>query len=146
MEEMIIRTMKAGDAEAVSRLFAQCFADPWSYAAVREMFTTEGYCNLIAFRGEEICGYVGIKAVLDEADIVNVAVSPVCRRQGIGRKLIHALLEVAKEKNIAHIFLEVREHNEAAIGLYEEAGFSRIGIRKNYYTNPKEHAILMVWE
>lgn len=145
-EVIEIRQMKKEDCGQVHGLFEQCFHDPWSLAGIEEMFDTPGYYNLVASLEGRICGYVGIKAVLDEADIVNVAVDPSMRRRHIGKKLLQHLLCHAKESAISHIFLEVREKNLPAICLYEQAGFQKAGIRKNYYSNPTEHAMIMVWE
>lgn len=142
-EQLTIRPMEEGDSEAVSRLFAVCFSDPWSKESIEQNLQDAASRNLVAVQGEEILGYIGILAVLDEADITNVAVSPKCRRQGIGQKLLTQLLVSCREEGIRHIFLEVRRSNEAALGLYRRAGFQEIGVRKAYYSNPKEDAILM---
>lgn len=142
---VIIRDMKKEDAKKVADLFRECFSLSWSEKAVEEMFEVPGYHNLVARSGEEICGYIGMKAVLDEADIVNVAVSSSMRRAGIGTKLLKALLKKAAEQKIKKIFLEVRQGNAAAISLYEHAGFMRCGVRKSYYTMPREDALMMTW-
>ncbi len=143
---MLIRQMKTEDCEAVYEIFTQCFHEPWSLDSVREMFLVKGYYNLVAEENGVICGYIGIKAVLDEADIVNVAVSPKFRRRHIAATLVRKILSLAKNEGITTIYLEVREHNMPAIHLYENAGFIKTGLRKNYYVEPKENAILMMWE
>ena len=74
----------------------ECFSVPWSVEGLKEMFHTEGYCSFLA-KEEEVIGYVGMKMVLDEADITNVAVLPSHRKKGIGRKLLKQLLEEAKK-------------------------------------------------
>lgn len=111
----------------------------------RDVSYTEGYCSFLA-KEEEVIGYVGMKMVLDEADITNVAVLPSHRKKGIARKLLKQLLEEAKKQNLHRIYLEVRASNIAAVTLYEHAGFKEVGQRKNYYDNPREDAILMLWE
>lgn len=143
---MTVRHMEKEDCSEVAGLFGRCFSHPWSKEAVEEMFDVPGYLNLIARKEGTLCGYIGIKSVLDEADIVNVAVEPSCRREGIGRCLLDILLEQAKKQEIQKIYLEVRKSNMAAIGLYEQAGFHSCGIRKNYYKNPAEDALLMEWD
>ena len=114
--------------------------------SIRAMFSEKGYWNLTARDDGSLVGYIGMKAVLDEADITNVAVDPDRRRQGIGKMLLRGLLAKAGELGIRRIFLEVRVSNTAARALYEQAGFRTVDVRKNYYEKPKEDAYIMVWE
>ena len=137
--------MAETDCEQTEILMKECFSVPWSVEGLKEMFHTEGYCSFLA-KEEEVIGYVGMKMVLDEADITNVAVLPSHRKKGIARKLLKQLLEEAKKQNLHRIYLEVRASNIAAVTLYEHAGFKEVGQRKNYYDNPREDAILMLWE
>ncbi|MDD7114103.1 MAG: ribosomal protein S18-alanine N-acetyltransferase [Lachnospiraceae bacterium] len=141
-----IREMKKEDCQDVWNLQKQCFSVPWSLESLEDMFRVEGYTSLVASDGCEIIGYIGMKAVFDEADITNVAVSPVMRKKGIGKQLIQQLLIRADQKQINRIFLEVRVSNEAAICLYQNAGFKEIDRRKGYYEKPREDAFIMVWE
>ncbi len=141
-----IKKMSERDCEAVWELQKKCFSVPWSLESIREMFETEGYLNLTAWEDGVLAGYIGIKAVLDEADITNVAVHPDHRRQGIGKQLLEKLLRQAAAEGVCRIFLEVRTSNAAARALYEGAGFQIIDIRKNYYEKPKEDAYIMVWD
>ena len=140
-----IRPMEKEDSPAVRDLLASCFSRPWSLQSLEQMFDREGYYNLLAVSEGQIIGYIGMLAVMDEADITNVAVAPPWRRQHLGDRLLAALLETAKEHGIMHIYLEVRSSNQAAIGLYKKAGFTPAGIRKAYYQNPAEDAVLMRW-
>lgn len=139
------RKMTEQDCEAVADLYQQCFSHPWTLAGIREMFTSEGYISHVAVDGEEIIGYVGMKTVLDEADITNVAVSPDHRKKGIAHELLKILLNQAEEMGIVSIFLEVRASNIAAITLYDHAKFTECGRRKKYYQEPEEDALVMVW-
>ena len=141
-----IKKMSERDCGAVWELQKKCFSVPWSLESIREMFETEGYLNLTAWEDGVLAGYIGIKAVLDEADITNVAVDPDRRRQGIGKMLLRELLAKAGDMGIRRIFLEVRVSNTAARALYEQAGFRTVDVRKNYYEKPKEDAYIMVWE
>ncbi len=140
-----IKKMSENDCEAVWELQKKCFSRAWSLESIREMFTTAGYVSLTACENGSIIGYIGVKAVLDEADITNVAVHPQWQRRGIGRELLEVLLKEAVQKGVRRIFLEVRVSNEAARAFYEQAGFQTIDIRKNYYDDPKEDAYIMVW-
>ena len=141
-----IREMKREDCQEVWNLQKQCFSIPWSMESLESMFRTKGYTSLIALDDQRIIGYVGMKAVFDEADITNVAVDLSERRQGIGKALIKELLIIADQQKLNRIFLEVRMSNEAAIRLYERVGFKKIDCRKNYYEKPREDAWIMVWE
>jgi ribosomal-protein-alanine N-acetyltransferase len=85
-------------------------------------------------------------AVAGEGDITNVAVLPSHRKQGIGDRLVKSMIDLAKEKEISKIMLEVRSSNEAAIHLYEKYGFEFLCIRKNYYQKPTEDANIMCWQ
>ncbi|MCD8018853.1 MAG: ribosomal protein S18-alanine N-acetyltransferase [Clostridiales bacterium] len=116
-----IEYMTEQDCKEVQALLQQCFSVPWSESSIMDMFRTDGYVNLVARQETTIVGYIGIKSVLDEADIINVAVSPAWRRKGIGEKLLERLLELAQRRKITRIFLEVRVSNLAAITLYENA-------------------------
>lgn len=143
---MKICPMTEMDCEKTEVLMKECFSVPWSLDALREMFHTEGYCSFLAKEENEIIGYVGMKMVLDEADITNVAVSPAYRKKGIAKELLGQLVEEADRQKLHSIYLEVRASNVAAITLYDHAGFKRIGQRKNYYDHPQEDALLMQWE
>lgn len=143
---IVIRTMSERDSSAVWELEKKCFSVPWSEESIRAMFSEKGYWNLTARDDGSLVGYIGMKAVLDEADITNVAVDPDRRRQGIGKMLLRGLLAKAGELGIRRIFLEVRVSNTAARALYEQAGFRTVDVRKNYYEKPKEDAYIMVWE
>lgn len=143
---IVIRTMSEKDSSAVWELEKKCFSVPWSEESIRAMFSEKGYWNLTARDDGSLVGYIGMKAVLDEADITNVAVDPDRRRQGIGKMLLRGLLAKAGDMGIRRIFLEVRVSNTAARALYEQAGFRTVDVRKNYYEKPKEDAYIMVWE
>ncbi len=140
-----IRDMCEADCEDVEKLFRICFAVPWSKESIADMFRVDGYENHIAFSEETktIVGYAGVKTVLGEGDITNVAVHPAHRRRGIAGKLLKALLNAEKKRGTRCIFLEVRALDKAAISLYEKAGFGRIALRKDYYTCPREEPIIV---
>lgn len=120
-----------------------CFSLPWTREQLESQLPDGQHIFLVAVVGERVLGYVGMMYVLDEGYISNVAVSPEARRRGIGDALISELLLRAEEKALSFVTLEVRESNEAAIGLYQKHGFQKVGLRKKYYDLPKEDAILM---
>ena len=96
----------------------------------------------VALAGDEVAGYAGMWKILDEGHITNIAVSPRYRRKGLGSLLLNKLIEIAEENKIKVLMLEVRKSNEAAIGLYVK-GFEQVGLRRNYYADNNEDAVLM---
>ena len=127
----------------VERLEQRCFSVPWTEAQLRAQLPDDRHVFLVAERGNEVLGYVGLMHVLDEGYISNVAVSPDCRRQGIGAALIAELTRRAGRLELSFLTLEARASNAPAIRLYEKMGFRQVGRRKNYYQRPEEDAILM---
>ena len=97
----------------------------------------------MAEEGNQVAGYIGSQTVLDTSDMMNVAVAPAFRRQGIGRQLLDWAHGQFPE---SEFWLEVRESNAAAIALYESAGYRQVGFRKRYYHDPEEGAVLMTRE
>ena len=128
-----------------ARLERLCFSEPWSEKSL-EMLLANGAVGFAVEVNGEVAAYGGMLTVLDEGQITNVAVDPIHRRKGYGRKIVSALLDYAEKNGIVSVSLEVRESNEAAIALYESFGFCRRGLRKNFYRDPTESAIVMVWE
>ena len=121
-----------------------CFSDPWTEAAFRSELSNNYSFYVLAFEGERIVGYVGGMSLYETCDINNVAVLPEMRRRGIASALLDRFFAEAKERGAQQVLLEVRAGNTAAIGLYEGYGFKPYGVRKNYYQNPAEDAVLMV--
>ena len=129
---------------AVAALEQVCFpADPWSEALFREALDNPAVAILLA-QGEDggVLGYAVLSTVLDEGNLDNIAVAPEARRNGIADALLSAIAGFGRE-HLACLMLEVRSSNVPAIALYEKHGFAAVGRRKNYYTSPKEDAILM---
>ena len=140
-----ITIFKAGLCEAseIAKIEQECFSVPWSQKAVEE-FIENPLCVMLAAKDEDrLVGYVGFYIVAEDCDIANVAVTKSYRGQGIAISLINHAIDYAKSKNVSNMMLEVRESNTPAIKLYEKLGFATVGIRKNYYTQPKENALLM---
>lgn len=116
---------------------------PWSERSFQNELTHEHGVFLVAYSGAKIVGYAGMWLVVDEAHITTVAVDPDHQRRGIGRKLMIELLARAREAGMAGATLEVRAGNAAAIGLYEGLGFVRAAVRRRYYPDNKEDAVVM---
>ena len=129
---------------AAAELEAKCFSQPWSASAL-EILTRDGGFGIAAMdRNGKLIGYGGMLTVLDEGQITNVAVSPDFRRQGVGKAIMRALTEEAKQRGISLISLEVRVSNLAAQKLYLGLGFTEAGIRKRFYAHPVEDASVML--
>lgn len=129
--------------EQIAQLEQVCFSDPWSINSIRYELTNPLSTWFVAIDGQQVLGYIGSQAVMDEADIMNVAVVPEARRRGIAQGLIDTLIKALNEKGVECLFLEVRASNESAINLYDKNGFLQVGRRKNYYHNPKEDALIL---
>ena len=145
---MRIAHMTAEDVPQVAALEKLCFSDPWSEKNIASELDNPLSCWLVALDGETVAGYVGSQTVLDETDMMNIAVHPDFRRQGVARALIPALVEELKKRGSRCLTLEVRASNAPARALYEKLGFVHMGTRRNYYRNPKEDALILrkEWE
>ncbi len=140
---MIIREMTAEDVFLAADIEKLCFVHPWSEHSIESEMSGENSIFLMAFDEDKAVGYVGLSAVLDEGYMGNLAVIEEYRRKGIGRSLMNELLRICKDKDFSFVTLEVRESNLPAIKLYLSLGFERAGVRKNYYKEPKENALLL---
>ena len=140
--------MDAKHVSQVAALEAICFQDPWSENSVASELNNPLSFWLVALEGDRVVGYVGSQTVVGETDMMNVAVHPDFRRRGVAEALILALVEELKVMDSHCLTLEVRASNAPAIALYEKMGFSQIGLRKNYYRNPREDALILrkEWE
>lgn len=132
-------------AEHVSRLAALeklCFSEPWSEKGLLEEIDNPAACFWVAVRENEVLGYGGMHTVLGESYVDNIAVFPEFRGHGVGRTLTAALIEKARENGGVFITLEVRASNVPAIALYRSLGFTEVGVRRNFYTEPREDALI----
>ena len=145
---MIYTEMKAEHVPQVAQLEKLCFADPWSEMSIASELQNLWAYWLVAVQDDMVVGYIGSQSTIDETDVMNVAVHPDWRRQGIAEQLIENLIEELKERGSHALMLEVRASNAPAIALYGKMGFRQVGLRKNYYRNPKEDALILrkEWE
>lgn len=135
--------MDESHIEAIADLEKMCFCDPWSLNSIASELTNPLSTWVVAVDNGIVCGYVGAQSVLDGADMMNIAVHPDYRKQGIGYALIANLIILLKAKNVITLSLEVRPSNENAIYLYNKMGFKIVGRRPGYYRNPREDAYIM---
>lgn len=142
-QEFIVRKMTEQDLDEVMRIEHEAFSLPWSrdsyLGELKNSFADYLVCD---FAGE-IAGYAGIWVVFEEAHITNVAVSKKYRSRGIGLALMQETEKIARAKQAIRILLEVRPSNQVAINMYESLDYFQTGIRKAYYTDNGEDAIIM---
>lgn len=141
---LYLRPLKEGDIADVMAIERQMYNYPWSEGIFRDCLNV-GYSNWAFIKDDQFIGYVILSIAVGEAHILNICLDPSYKGKGLGRKFLEEVLVIAKKKNAASVFLEVRPSNAAAVNLYKKAGFKQIGQRKNYYPaeNGKEDAIVL---
>ena len=136
--------MTADHVPQVAELEKLCFGtEAWSEKSVASELTNPLSLWLVALDGDRVAGYVGSQSVQGETDMMNIAVHPDFRRRGIAEELVVKLVEELKVRGNHSLMLEVRVSNDPARNLYEKLGFQQVGLRKNYYRNPKEDACIL---
>jgi ribosomal-protein-alanine N-acetyltransferase len=140
---MIIREMKEADIPFVCDIESSIFSKPWSASSFRSSIKDTNNIYLVVEDEEQIIGYCGLWGIVGEGQINNVAVKKEYRNKGIGKKMLQRLLELGKENGLEEFTLEVRVSNKNAIQLYKSLSFKDAGIRRNFYEEPVEDAIIM---
>ena len=138
-----IREMQESDIDAVCELEEATFSMPWRRQDFVDMLEQDHLLYLVALFGNIIVGGCGMRNIVGEAEITNVAVGEAYRNRGFGKKMLKALLERGRKMGITAFTLEVRQSNLPAIHVYEKMGFVPEGIRKNFYEKPCEDAVIM---
>jgi len=139
-----VRVAVPADADAILALERACFTIPWNEQSIRSDLTSNAAAHYwVAEQGGLVVGYVGLWRILDEGQIMDVAVLPTYRRRGIARRLLQSLLDDCVAAGVDRLLLEVRSKNVGAITLYEGLGFVREGLRKGYYPDDGDSAVLM---
>lgn len=141
-KDVKILPMTEESAVYAAELEKICFSSPWSREALCEAAHRAEGNFLCAFIDGEFAGYAGMLCVLDEGQICNVAVCPPFRRMGVGEALMAAQKEAGISRRLSVMMLEVRAGNTAAQRLYEKLGWEKIGVRRNFYSNPREDGFL----
>lgn len=139
--EFTLTKMSTEHIGQIAVLEKECFSEPWSENALAEELENENSHFLVAV-SDEVMGYIGVQEICGEAYITNVAVFGKYRKLGIGRALLRAACDGAKNRSCEFITLEVRESNVPAISLYESEGFEKAGVRKNFYSSPTENGVI----
>jgi [ribosomal protein S18]-alanine N-acetyltransferase len=142
-----LRPMCEDDLDAVLDIELRAYPFPWTRGIFSDCLRA-GYSAWVLQRGGEIVGYAMLSIAADEAHVLNVCAAPKEQGRGHGRRLLRALLQLARGRGVRRVFLEVRPSNTPAIGLYHEEGFNEIGRRPRYYPakNGREDAIVMAKE
>ena len=140
------RGLEEADLDAVAAIERDVFGDPWSRRAFHDLLALAHVRGFVVEDAstQAIVGYAVCSHVADEGEILNLATTDHWRRRGVGRTLLAAVLAWLTSQGAAQVFLEVRASNEAAIGMYRDAGFETMGVRPNYYRRPTEDAVTMV--
>lgn len=139
----MVHEMGPEDISGVSKIEERCFSDPWSLEAVREGLENSLDTWLVLKEKEGILGYCVFRIIAGEGELLRIAVLPEFQGRGLSKKLMDQMVEYSRKKKAETMFLEVRESNEKARNLYRSYGFSEVGIRKDYYRNPVENAVIM---
>lgn len=135
--------MAAEDISQVETIEKQLFSLPWSEKSFLDALRTPENVYLVCEEDGVIAGYCGMWTVFGEGNITNMAVSPDFRRRGIAEQLMNEMERLGRDMGVDVFFLEVRESNDAARGLYEKTGYKNIGVRKRFYERPVEDAVVM---
>jgi [ribosomal protein S18]-alanine N-acetyltransferase len=143
-QSITLRAMELKDVDDVWEIEKLSFRTPWSRASfLDEMQINQKARYIVAELGDTVVGYGGMWFIVDEAHITNIAVHPDYRGQKIGEKIVEAMMAAAQRESIISLTLEVRVTNIPAINLYKKLGFEDIGIRKGYYSDTGEDALIM---
>jgi ribosomal-protein-alanine N-acetyltransferase len=138
------REMKEEDIEQIVKIEEESFSIPWTYDAFeRELSMNQFACYTVMEENNQIIGYCGLWVILDESHITNIAVLPEYRGRKLGEALLREVMKKARNLGAKTMTLEVRVSNKAARGLYRKLGFQDGGIRKRYYTDNGEDALVM---
>lgn len=140
---MTFREMLVEDLDQVVDIEQNLFSVPWTKEGFLTYLMKKDTMFFVVEEKERILGYCSMMTVLDEGDILNVAVRSDRQKEGIGQFLVDSMLRMAEMEGIRLVHLEVRQGNGTARRLYQRLGFKEDGLRRDYYENPVENAVLM---
>ncbi len=143
MAPVTVRAMRPADLDQVMLIERRSFTAPWEESTFRGLMRRPSAALLVAEFGEDLAGYSVMWFAADEGELGDIAVTPERRGTGVGRLLLRESIAVAVSRGTRALYLEVRESNAVARGLYVAFGFAVVGVRKQYYTEPVEDAIVM---
>ena len=142
--EYQFRPMRMEDLDTIMAIEQHIYPYPWTRGNFKDALNS-GHSAWLLMHNEAIIGYSLMMLVLDEAHLLNLSIAKAYQKQGLGRYLLEYMVEIAKNNQMANMFLEVRPSNLSAIALYENMGFNEMAIRRGYYpaANGREDAVLM---
>lgn len=143
---MEIRRSRPDDATGIAEMEMEIFADPWNKKDVFSYICSETGMCFTALDGGEVIGYIIGRKIPPEGEIYRIAVREDRRQKGVGYRLLSYALKTERGSGVESVFLEVRSKNSPAIALYSAYGFKEMGIRRNYYQNPTDDALVMVMQ
>lgn len=142
--DLTIRAMSESDLEQILAIERRSFADPWSHRLFKETLLFPHSVNFVLETVEGvIVGYLNLYLIAHEGHLLNLAVHPAWRRRGLATAMLSHTIEYLQQRQALHVFLEVRERNQSAIGLYRKLGFQVVGRRTRYYAETNEDALVM---
>lgn len=141
---MEIRRSLPADAKGIAAAEAAIFPDPWTERDITDAITQTGSMCYTAISGGAVVAYIIGRQISPEGEIYRIATLPSHRRRKIAYRLLDYAVKCERGRGLESLFLEVREHNIPARNLYKSYGFREIGMRKNYYKNPNDNAIVML--
>lgn len=139
----VFRRVEKEDMQQIASLEKETFSDAWSIVGLQETLEQEHAFITVAEEDSKVVAYCIVYHVMDEGEIARIAVNRENRRQGVGQGLLDYTCDCCREKELQRLLLDVRESNVGARAFYKQYGFVEDGIRKNFYDNPKENAVLM---
>lgn len=143
MSEVIVRQMEDIDVDAISCIEEECFSMPWKPNDFRDMIKYDNMSYLVLEKNGEIIGGAGIREIVGDGEITNVAITKSERGKGYSYLLLNELLNIGRKLGCRNFTLEVRVSNEPAIKCYKRLGFVSEGVRPNFYSHPTEDALIM---
>lgn len=140
---IVFRALTAADAAGAARVERESFPTPWSREDFWREANSKFACYIVACEDDAVVGFAGCWISFEEAQVTNIALLRAHRERGLGRRLMEEMMRAAVRRGAERMTLEVRPSNAAALHLYERLGFSAVGVRKKYYQDNDEDAILM---
>jgi ribosomal-protein-alanine N-acetyltransferase len=143
--DVTVRAMRREDVDAVLAIEAEAFSSPWQRDTFLGLIGRHNIEMLVMERAPDaVVGYAVLWCVLEQGELANLAIVPSLRGRGLGTRLLARVIDVARQRGVETIYLEVRNSNEAALRLYRHFGFSQVGLRRGYYDRPKEDARILM--
>jgi len=140
-----IRPLRPEDIDAVVSIESEAFSTPWSPETFSGLIGRDAVELIVMVdQDEEVIGYAVLWCILDQGELANLALATPRRGEGLGGLLLRHVLQVAKDRGVEKLFLEVRASNRRAVELYRTQGFEEVGVRKAYYEQPREDALVML--